>query len=49
MTWRVVVADRLAASGLNLLSGTPEIEVIDVAGKAGELDRVIAGADALNA
>jgi len=47
VTWRVVVADRLAASGLNLLSGTPEIEVIDVAGKAGELDRVIAGADAL--
>ena len=47
MTWRVVVADRLAASGLYLLSGTPEIEVIDVAGKAGELDRVIAGADEL--
>src|SRR5213596_1249278 len=47
MTWRVVVADRVAKSGLDLLSQTPEIEVIDVAGKAGELDRVIAGADAL--
>jgi D-3-phosphoglycerate dehydrogenase len=37
----------LATSGLNLLSATPEIEVVDVAGKAGELDKVIAGAHAL--
>ena len=47
MTWRVVVADRVAGSGLDLLSRTPDIEVVDVAGKAGELDRTIATADAL--
>src|SRR5213594_1887531 len=47
MTWRVVVADRVAASGLELLSGTPDIEVVDVAGKPAELDRAIAAADAL--
>src|SRR5207245_9148248 len=47
MTWRVVVADRVAASGLDLLSKTPDIEVIDVAGKPAELDKAIAGAHAL--
>jgi D-3-phosphoglycerate dehydrogenase len=46
-TWRVVVADRVAKSGLDLLSHTPEIEVIDVAGKPAELDKAIAGAHAL--
>ena len=48
MTWRVVVADRVARSGLDLLSGTPGIEVIDMAGKPPEeLERSIAGAHAL--
>src|SRR5213080_1713384 len=47
MTWRVVVADRVAASGLDLLSQTPDIEVIDVAGKPAELEKAIAGAHAL--
>src|SRR5690242_4430045 len=47
MTWRVVVADRVAKSGLDLLSGTPDIEVIDVAGKPAELDKAIATAHAL--
>src|SRR2546422_9071716 len=45
--WRVVVADRVAGSGLELLSKTPDIEVIDVPGKPAELDRAIAGAHAL--
>ena len=45
--WRVVVADRVAGSGLDLLSKTPDIEVIDVAGKPAELDKAIAGAHAL--
>src|SRR6185503_12844718 len=35
-TWRVVVADRVAKSGLELLSNTPDIEVVDVAGKPAE-------------
>src|SRR5881398_2748335 len=47
MTWRVVVADRVAKSGVDLLSQTPDIEVIDVAGKPAELDKAIAGAHAL--
>src|SRR5947209_12771849 len=47
MTWLVVVADRVAKSGLDVLSGTPDIEVIDVAGKPAELDKVIASAHAL--
>jgi hypothetical protein len=46
MTWRVVVADRVAKSGLELLSQTPDIEVADVAGKPEELDKAIAGAPA---
>ncbi len=48
MTWRVVVADRVADSGLKLLAETPEIEVVSVAGKPkDELDRALAGAHAL--
>src|SRR5204863_2209070 len=47
MTWRVVVADRVAQSGLDLLSNTTDIEVVDVAGKPAELDKAIAGAHAL--
>ena len=45
--WCVVVADRVAGSGLDLLSNTPGIEVVDVAGKAGELEKAIARAHAL--
>src|SRR2546425_7297640 len=47
MTWRVVVADRVAKSGLDLLSNTSDIEVVDVAGKPAELEKAIAGAHAL--
>jgi D-3-phosphoglycerate dehydrogenase len=48
MTWRVVVADRVADSGLKLLAETPDIEVVSVAGKPkDELDRALAGAHAL--
>jgi len=48
LTWRVVVADRVAQSGLKLLAGTSEIEVVTVAGKPREeLDRALAGAHAL--
>ena len=47
MSWRVVVADRLAESGLRLLAGSPEIEVVNVAGKRDELERALAGAHAL--
>ena len=36
------VADRVAKSGLDLLSNTPDIEVVDVAGKPAELDKAIA-------
>lgn len=45
--WRVVVADRVAKSGLDLLAQTPDIEVVDVAGKPAELEKTIAGAHAL--
>src|SRR5213596_1469508 len=47
MTWRVVVADRVAAGGLELLSKTPDFEVVDVAGNPAELDKAIAAAHAL--
>lgn len=48
MTWRVVVADRLAGSGIELLGATPGIEVVTVAGTPrDELDRAIANAHAL--
>ncbi|MGH7673423.1 MAG: phosphoglycerate dehydrogenase [Gemmatimonadales bacterium] len=48
MSWRVVVADRVADSGLTLLAGTPGVEVVRVAGKPREeLDRALAGAHAL--
>src|SRR5437867_986987 len=44
MTWRVVVADRVAARGLERLSKTPDIQVVDVAGNPAELDSGIAAA-----
>jgi D-3-phosphoglycerate dehydrogenase len=48
MTWRVVVADKLAAGGLTLLNGAPEFEVLNLAGKPREeLERALAGAHAL--
>ena len=48
MTWRVVVADRVAGSGVDLLSQTPGIDVVIVAGKPREeLDRAVANAHAL--
>jgi len=48
LTWRVVVADRVADSGLKLLAATSDIEVVTVAGKPREeLDRALAGAHAL--
>src|ERR1044072_576886 len=45
--WRVVVADRVGKSGLDLLSSSPEIEVVEVVGEAGELDKGVATAHAL--
>jgi len=48
MTARVVVADRLAEGGLNMLAESPGMEVVNVAGKPREeLLRVLAGAQAL--
>ncbi|MGH6886046.1 MAG: NAD(P)-dependent oxidoreductase, partial [Geminicoccales bacterium] len=48
MTWRVVIADRVAASGMDLLAGTPGVEVLMVAGKSREdFDRGLAAAHAL--
>lgn len=48
MTWRVVVADRVAASGLELLASTPEIETLNVAGQGREaLEQALSGAHAL--
>ncbi len=48
MTYRVVVADRVAEAGLRLLAGTPEIQVVNVAGKPqAELERTLGGAHAL--
>ncbi|HEX9705508.1 MAG TPA: phosphoglycerate dehydrogenase [Gemmatimonadales bacterium] len=48
MIRRVVVADRIAESGLKLLSETPGVEVVVVAGKPREeLQRAIANAHAL--
>jgi D-3-phosphoglycerate dehydrogenase len=48
VTWRVVVADRVANSGLAVLQGTPDVEVVTVAAKASdELDRALARAHAL--
>jgi D-3-phosphoglycerate dehydrogenase len=48
MTWRVVVADRVAGAGLDVLRQAPEIAVTDVAGKGREaLDQALATADAL--
>ncbi len=48
MTMRVVVADRLATGGLELLARTPGIEVVNCAGKpAEELQRALEHAQAL--
>ena len=48
MSYRVVLADRVAESGVRLLAETPEIEVVNLAGKPREeLDRALAGAHAL--
>lgn len=48
MTLRVVVADRLAAGGLELLARTPGIEVVNCAGKPPEeLQRALEHAQAL--
>lgn len=48
MTWRVVVADRVAGSGVDLLARTPGIDVVTVGGKPREdLERALAGAHAL--
>jgi len=45
---RVVVADRLTEAGLKLLAATPEIEVVNCAGKPrDELERALGGAHAL--
>ncbi len=48
MTHRVVVADRVAEGGLQLLAATPDLEVASFAGKPREeLERALAGAHAL--
>jgi len=48
VTRRVVVADRLAESGLRLLEATPGLEVVNAAGRPREeLERSLAGAHAL--
>ncbi len=48
MSYRVVVADRVAEGGLRLLAETPEIEVADLAGKPREeLEARLGGAHAL--
>src|SRR3989449_6245255 len=48
VTYRVVLADRVAESGVRLLAETREIEVVSLAGKPrDELERALAGAHAL--
>jgi D-3-phosphoglycerate dehydrogenase / 2-oxoglutarate reductase len=48
VTYRVVLADRVAESGVRLLAQTPEIELVSAAGKPREdLERALAGAHAL--
>jgi len=48
VTHRVVVADRVAEGGLQLLAATPDVEVASFAGKPREeLERALAGAHAL--
>ncbi|HXV90339.1 MAG TPA: phosphoglycerate dehydrogenase [Gemmatimonadales bacterium] len=48
MTWRVVVADRVAGAGLKVLSETTGVEVVNVAGQGREaLERALSGAHAL--
>ncbi len=48
MTHRVVIADRVAEAGVQLLAAVPEIEVVSCAGKPREeLERALGGAAAL--
>jgi D-3-phosphoglycerate dehydrogenase len=47
VTLRVVIADRLAESGVQLLAGTDGIDVVNAAGKKDELETALAGAHAL--
>ena len=48
MTQRVVIADRVADTGLELLAATPELEVVNCAGRPREeLERALGGAAAL--
>ena len=48
MSVRVVVADRLTEAGLKLLAATPDVEVVNCAGKPrDELERALGGAQAL--
>jgi D-3-phosphoglycerate dehydrogenase len=48
MTWRVVVADRVAAAGLKVLTETPGIEVANVGGQGREaVEQALGGAHAL--
>lgn len=47
MSLRVVVADRLAESGLKLLTGTQGLEVVNAAGKKDEMEKALPGAHAL--
>ncbi len=47
MTMRVVIADRLAESGVRLLTGSLGLEVVNAAGKKEDLERALPGAHAL--
>ena len=48
MTWRVVVADRVAGAGLKVLTETPGVEVVNVAGQGREaVEQALSGAHAL--
>jgi D-3-phosphoglycerate dehydrogenase len=48
VTQRVVIADRVAEAGLQLLTATPELEVVNCAGRPREeLERALGGAAAL--
>lgn len=47
MSYRVVVADRLGAAGIDLLQAEPDIEVVSVAGRPDDLRAALAGAHAL--
>jgi D-3-phosphoglycerate dehydrogenase len=47
VSWRVVIADRLADSGVRLLSATEGLEVVNAAGNKEQLERALSGAHAL--